>query len=259
MTSFTPIVKEALCAMVQNATLKPAQFEQVGAIRYYWDVEQNTEEWARLRRGVLTASNIHKILTPAKLEMTKATGYLYDFCRQRLDDMPYGNFSTRHTDRGHLEESLALTVYENKFGKLKRCGFVENTMHGIKIGCSPDALFGDDGGVQVKSFTPNVQFGNIIEDKIEPEHALQVQFELLVTGRKWWDFVQQSSGTHQAVTRIYPDPEKQQKILDACKAFYARVDECLAKYREKIADESRFTPTEYMKGLYDQPEEEMFT
>jgi hypothetical protein len=232
-------------------------YEGEAMIKYYYDIEQNSEPWLKLKRGVLTASNICKILTPAKLEISRSTGYLYEFCRQRVDDMPYGDFSTRHTDRGHIEESLALQIYEAKFGGLKRCGFVENTKHGFKIGCSPDALVGDDGGVQVKSFTPNVQFGNIVEDKIEGCHMLQIQMELFVTERQWWDVVYQSSGTHQIVTRVYPDEAKQARIKEACADFYSRVEIAMQEYRRKIADETRFIPTPPVDGLYNQSVEEM--
>lgn len=226
-------------------------------IKYYYDIEQNTEAWQKLRRGIITASNISKILTPAKLQISKATGYLYTFCRQTIDEMPFGDFSTKATDRGHIEETLALQVYEAKRGGLKRCGFIENDDYGFKIGCSPDALCRDDGGVQVKSFTPNVQFGNIVDEEIEPTHMLQVQMELLVSGREWWDFIHQSSGTHQIVTRVEPDKVVHSKILEACENFYSRVNEALQKYHGKVADETRFFPTQYVAGLYDNPEEEI--
>lgn len=226
-------------------------------IKYYYDIEQNTDAWLKLRRGVLTASNISKILTPVDLKISKATGYLHDFCRQTIDDMPYGDFSTRHTDRGHIEETLALQVYEKNKGGLKRCGFVENTELGFKIGCSPDALVGDDGVVQVKSFTPNVQLGNIAQDKIEPKDMLQVQMELLVMRRKWCDLIYQSSGTYQMVTPVFPDEKIQAVIKEACKDFNSRVEMTLQAYREKIADKTRFFPTEYVKGLYDKTEEQM--
>lgn len=227
-------------------------------IKYHYEIEQNTDSWLKLKRGVLTASNICKILTPSRLEISKATGYLYEFCRQLVDDMPYGDFSTRHTDRGLVEECFALQTYEANFGGLKRCGFVENTRHGFKIGCSPDALVGEEGGVQVKSFTPNAQFGNIVEDRIEACHLLQVQMELFVTERAWWDVIYQSSGTHQIVTRVYPDEEKQGKIKEACSDFYSRVEIAMQTYRQKLTDAKRFFPTPPVEGLYNQPVEGIF-
>lgn len=228
-------------------------------IEYFYDLGQNSDAWLKMRRGILTASNIMKILTPAKLEISKATGYLHTFCRQSLDEMPFGHFSTRHTDRGHIEESLALQVYEAKHGGLKRCGFVLNTLHGYKIGCSPDALIGDDGGVQVKSFTPDVQFGNIVEDKIHNDDMLQSQMELFVTQRKYWRMIYQSSGTEQMITDILPIDKYQVAIKAACDNFYERFAETMAKYRAKITDTARFTPTAYVAGLYDQVEEEITT
>lgn len=226
-------------------------------ITYHNGIEQNTEAWLKLRRGVITASNISKILTPARLTISKSTGYLYQFCRQSVDDMPFGHFSTKHTDRGHIEEALALEIYGQKRGEIKKCGFIENTNHGFTIGCSPDALVGEDGGVQVKSFTPDNQFGNIVDDSIDAAHMLQVQMELLVSERKWWDFIHQSSGTHQIVTRVYPLPDVHEKIKAACADFYERVNQALDRYRVKIADETRFFPTAYVAGLYDQIEEEI--
>lgn len=226
-------------------------------IKYHYDIEQNTDPWQKVRRGIITASNISKILTPVNKKISKSTGYLYTFCRQSIDEMPFGDFSTKATDRGHIEETLALQVYEAKRGGLKRCGFIENDDYGFKIGCSPDALCGEDGGVQVKSFTPNVQFGNIIDEEIEPTHLLQSQMELLVSGRSWWDFIHQSSGTHQIVSRIFPDKKTHSEILEACGDFYSRVKKSLETYRSKIADETRFFPTQYVAGLYDQPEEDI--
>ena len=226
-------------------------------IKYHYDIEQNTEAWQKLRRGVITASNISKIITPAKLLISKSTGYLYTFCRQSIDEMPFGDFSTRHTDRGHIEEALALQVYEQKYGAVTRCGFVENTKHGFKIGCSPDALIGDDGIIQVKSFTPDVQFGNIIDEAHEAAHILQVQTELFVTERKFCKMIYQSSGTHQMVTEILPNVELHEKIKEACSDFYKRAEAAIMTYHAKITDETRFTPTAYVAGLYDKIEEEI--
>ncbi len=226
-------------------------------IKYHYDIEQNTPEWAALRRGVVTASNISKILTPAQLKISKATGYLHDFCRQKLDEMSYGGFSNHSMDRGHLEEEIALKIYTEKYGPVRKCGFVENDNYGFKIGCSPDALLGEDSGIQVKSFTPNNQFGNVIDDAIKPEHMMQVQFEMLVTGRKKWEMVYQSSGTHMIRHHITTDTSTQGIILDAVTGFYKRVDDALALYRERVKDETRYTPTPYMQGLYDQLDEEV--
>lgn len=226
-------------------------------IRYHEQVEQGSDEWLRMRRGIITASNISKILTPKGLKISTSTGYLYQFCRQSIDSMPFGEFSTKHTDRGHIEEALALQVYEANHVAVKRCGFIENDNHGFTIGCSPDALVGDDGGVQVKSFTPDNQFGNIVDDNIEPAHMLQVQMELLVSEREWWDFIHQSSGTHQIVTRVTPRPLIHAAILDSCRDFYTRVDAALEIYRRKITDNTRYFQTEYVAGLYDKIEEEI--
>jgi len=221
------------------------------SIKYFYEIEQRSEEWLQIRRGIITASNISKILTPKKKQLVASTGFLYDFCRQAVDDMPYGGFSTFHTERGFIEEEMALKIYKQKQPEIKSCGFVLNTRHSIKLGCSPDALVGSDGGAQIKSFKPDLQFANLVEDRIKDEHLLQVQFELLVTARKWWDVIYHSSGTYQMVTRIYPDKELHEIMIRNCKLFYEKVDTTIKQFRENVSDAKRFTPTDYIPGLYD--------
>ncbi len=68
--------------------------------------------------------------------------------------------------------------------ELRRVGFVRNEI----AGCSPDSLIGDAGGLEIKIALPHIQLDRIIKDELPEEHKAQVQGNIWITGREWWDF-----------------------------------------------------------------------
>ena len=77
-------------------------------------------------------------------------------------------------------------------------------------GCSPDALVGDAGGLELKCPSP----GNHLiwwlhgraTGEIPKKHMPQVQFSLWVTGRKWWDWMSSTRILPPFLARVAPDP-----------------------------------------------------
>jgi hypothetical protein len=65
----------------------------------------------------------------------------------------------------------------------QRVGFIRN---GNK-GCSPDALIGDSGMLEIKTQLPALLIETLLGDKIPPEHVAQIQGGLLVAEREWID------------------------------------------------------------------------
>ena len=56
-----------------------------------------------------------------------------------------------------------------------------------------------------------------------PEFNLQVQTGLLVTRRKWMDFISYSGGLPMVTIRMFPDPVVQAAIIQAATAFEERL------------------------------------
>ena len=77
------------------------------------DVEQNSEAWFRLRAGVPTASQWHKLLTPAKLEPSRSrSGYAYELAGPVIAGEPLESFGgSSWTERGHRLEPEARDEY----------------------------------------------------------------------------------------------------------------------------------------------------
>ena len=98
-----------------------------------------------------------------------------------------------------------------------------NDDHGVVIGYSPDGLVGDDGLIECKSRRQKFQIETILADEVPAEYLLQCQTGLLVTGRKWLDFISYCGGLPMFVKRVWPCPEIHRAILDAASAFEQRL------------------------------------
>lgn len=150
------------------------------------DCEQGSPEWLEARRGIPTASQLHRILTP-KLARSKAwEGYRNELLAERF----MGPLSIESTDfmaRGTAMEEVAVSYYEfttdNKAEKVGFCLTDERT-----FGASPDRLVGDDGGLEIKVPSPAVHVGYLLGQDSD-KYRLQVQGALYVTGRLWWDWL----------------------------------------------------------------------
>jgi len=219
-------------------------------ITYHRDLVQGSEEWHQARCGLITASECKLILTPTLkiAENVKSRAHLWELAAQRISRYVEPSYIGDDMLRGHEDEITARDLYRKHFCKVEDCGFVTNDKWGFTLGCSPDGLCGDDGGLQIKSRRQKFQIETICnwyEDGSIPEDfVLQVQFELLVTERKWWDLVSYSGGLPMVAMRVLPDPKVHDAIIDAASKFEARINEVVADYHAALETEPRLVPTE---------------
>lgn len=214
------------------------------------DLIQGSDEWHAARCGLLTASEMHLILTP-KLKIAdnvKTRAHLWELAAQRLTEFVEPTYISDAMLRGHVDEVKARALYDREYAKVTECGFVTNDKWGFTLGCSPDGLVGDDGMIECKSRVQKYQVQTIVEEftgvaRIPEEYWLQVQSGMLVCGRKWCDFISYSGGLPMMVSRIEAHPETQDAIIEAAGKFEARIHEVMADYREAV--EARgYHPTE---------------
>lgn len=227
-----------------------AQFTVVadGRIRIYPDLIQGSEEWLAVRCGLLTASEMHLIVTPKTLKAAandKERAHLYELLAQRITRYVEPSYVSDDMLRGLDDEWEALRIYAEADGaEVQRVGFMTNDRFGFPLGYSPDALVGDDGQVECKSRRAKFQIETILNAAVPPEHVMQLQTGLLVSERQWVDYVSYSGGLPMLTLRVYPDPVVQEAILEAATAFEFRLSAALAKYREQLASDLRTVPTE---------------
>lgn len=208
---------------------------------------QGSEEWHAARCGLLTASEMDRIITPKKLELS-ASGkgaHLHELLAQRITKYVEPTYIGDKMLRGHEDEIEACIEYGRKYGPVDQVGFITNNRHGFTLGFSPDGkVIGANAGIENKSRDQKFQVETIINDEMPVDYVLQVQTGLIVAEWDWIDFNSYSGGLPMATIRIYPDPVVQDAIINVAGEFERLLSAKLAAYHERLADkDARLIPT----------------
>lgn len=182
------------------------------------NVEQKSDAWFALRlQYPLTASEAQAIGNQGKGLETLC----WEQMAQKYSSQDKERYSNKDLERGVELEPLARDMYELETGNnVIEIGFVTNETISSIGGASPDGLVGDDGLVEIKCFDDTKHFKMSIDYKktgtfeIESKYVWQMQMQLLLTGRKWCDFVAYNPNykTSLLIQRIEVDTEMQEDI-----------------------------------------------
>lgn len=168
------------------------------------ECEQGSPEWFAARTGIPTSSEFHTVLAVGPKGGKSATrvSYLNKLVGEILTGEPMVNFVSADMERGKLMEDEARDMYAfMRDVEPIRVGFIRN---GSK-GASPDSLLGDNGGLEIKSAASHIQVARLLADDLPPEHKAQVQGNIWVSEREWWDFVSYCPKLPLLVKRVYRD------------------------------------------------------
>ena len=225
-------------------------------ITYHKEMIQGSDEWFAVRCGLLTASEMHLIITPT-LKMAsneKERAHLYELLAQRVTRYVEPSYVGDAMLRGQEDEIDAVELYAKRYAPVQRVGFVTNDKWGFTIGYSPDGLVGDDGQVECKSRKQKLQIQTFVEyvarGTIAPEFMIQVQTGLLVTERAWCDLISYCGGLPMATVRVLPDPAIQAAIIEAATAFEQRMSDAATKFGLVMASKARLIPT--VRKIYEE-------
>lgn len=182
------------------------------------DVEQGTDEWLELRRGIVTASTVGRLITtrtiqPAENNTSRELERV--LLAERITDRTVPSFYTPDMMRGTLEEPIARDLYSRHYAPVEQTGIMIEDRWGYQIGYSPDGLVGDDGLIEIKSRKPVKHIRTIFEDAVPSENMAQLQCGLLVSGREWIDYVSYCNGMPLYVQRVFPEARWQETIIAA--------------------------------------------
>ena len=212
------------------------------SVTYHEEVVQGSPEWLSLRCGLLTASEMGLIITPATLKPAsndKERSHLHELLGQRITKHVEPRYVSDDMLRGQEDEIDGVELYAKHYAPIKRVGFVTNDKWGFTIGYSPDALVGEDGLVECKSRNQKYQIRTLVDyvsaDKIDPDFMIQVQTGLLVSERDWLDLISYCGGLPMATVRVRPDAKIQGAIVEAAVAFESRLQVKFEEYRALVA------------------------
>lgn len=193
------------------------------------ECDQYSEAWWQSRRGVPTASEFGNIITPAKGEASKS---MYPYACRLIADLyrpDYGlaeEYVTGAMRNGTLMEPEARKWYAFETGSdVRQVGFCL-TDDG-RFGCSPDALVGEDGALELKCPEPHTHVGYLLGGVLPNDYKPQVHGHLIVTGCAWCDFMSYSPGLPPFRKRVVPD--------EFTESLRARLDEFWTLYQETKA------------------------
>lgn len=198
---------------------------------YHFDMEQQTDEWYAARLGMFSGSDFYTFLGNSK---TKDDKLWEKIAERRYQDSDAEEFLGLYTERGKALEHEARRVYSAVYEtEVQEVGLVEDTEYfpGYVV-CSPDGLVGGDGIIEIKclvaKFVTQYTEGKHADNfYIEPKYKTQVQFNLLVTQRKWCDFIYYHPRVGLRVQRIERDEKAIEEILNTLK-------ECVKFVEEKL-------------------------
>lgn len=200
------------------------------------NVEQGTLNWLRLHIGKATASELHQLLTPQfelrTGEMPKT--YLAKKVAEAWRGEPLPAFGSWQTEQGLIREEEAIPWYELEYGvELERVGFIEHD--GGMCGCSPDALIGEDSGIEIKSPEAHTHVKYLLNGVLPPEYATQVHGSMYVTGRSEWRFMSYRRKFPPFIIITKRDEEIMGKIEKAIDRFTSSLRAAMETLKERAS------------------------
>ena len=201
----------------------------------YCDLEQRSDEWYRVRCGIVTASVVGRLVTPKTVEVAsndESRGLTALLAAERVTGHVDPTYVNADMWRGIEDEPRARDAYSEHYGvNVVECGFMLREEADWKLGYSPDGLVGADGLIEVKCPRAKTHLATIVGGEVPAYHMAQLQAGLLVTGRDWIDYVSFCGGMPLWTTRVLPDPQWREAITEAVTQFEVTVEEMVAAYR----------------------------
>lgn len=196
-------------------------------------VQQGGGAWMRARCGIPTASRFEAIVTPKGKPTDNAArrAYVAELVCEQLTGETVQHFTTAAMQRGTDCEPAARAWYELRQGvTVDAVGMVmlagDKPGEAWACGASPDGLVGEAGGIEIKVPLPVNLVAACINDDTPADYMAQVQGNLWVTGRAWWDLILYGPepGLPSRVWRIEPDAR-----------YHAALDECIPAFCKEVA------------------------
>lgn len=175
--------------MAKAAAIKKAPKSELVIL----DVVQGSPEWFEARMGLPSASNFSTVMAQGRdgdKSLTR-TEYLYRLAGEIITERPAEEtFKSRAMERGKEMEPEAIADYEGrKKVQVRRIGLAINFSELKRCCASPDGIVGFDGGLETKTMRPDLMIPLLLKGAAMPsDHRAQVQGNMLVLERDFWDF-----------------------------------------------------------------------
>ena len=193
------------------------------------DIEQQTQEWYTAKAGLPSSSNFDKIVTTKGDFSKQAQQYMYRLAGERITGERESTFQSAAMKRGCILEEEARVLYEMLTGETVNQVGLCIADEGFVT--SPDGLVGDDGLLEVKCPLMATHVEYLLKGKLPMTYFQQVQGQLLVTGRKWCDFMSYYPAMKPLIVRVERDEDFINTLKDTLIGFCKELDIMVEKIK----------------------------
>ena len=188
---------------------------------------QRSEEWQEARLGSLTGSRAHALMS------SSTTTLMSELVMETVIASKKRFKPTASMQRGIDDEDQAISYYELVNGvAVVRDRYIVSDFHPLCAG-SPDGLVGEDGGLEVKCLAPANHVKILLSGKSEAKYRSQIEWYMLITGKKWWDYYGYCKELPEPLTtftlRIERDEERMGEMRERALKFLGKLDAHLEK------------------------------
>lgn len=195
------------------------------------DCEQRSDAWYEARRGLITASNFGALM--GESDGVGRTRLLHRLAGEIVsgETNEEGRFVSRAMERGIAMEPEIREGYERRHDvEVRQIGFAINFAGLKRCGASPDGICGFDGGVEIKSMMPELLVSLLLKGTSVPSaYRAQVQGNMLVLERSWWDLVIGYKGMPPFEVRIFRDESYLRQLHGQIERFNWDLDQLVTK------------------------------
>lgn len=194
--------------------------------------DQRTPEWYAIRLGRITASQSSKLITATGKASTQQSSLVNELVHEMMSGEMEWSDPTPAMQRGIDLEPRACAMYE-----LESCNTVEHvgfiTHDTLAIGCSPDGLVAESGGLEIKCPLAHNHIGYLQDDKCPSKYYSQVQFSIWVAERDWWDFMSFHPDYPELIIRVYRDDNFISNLETEVSKVLEKCDNCIQEIKRR--------------------------
>ena len=195
------------------------------------DCVQGTPAWFTARCGVPSASNFDMIVTTTGERSKQREKYLYRLAGEKVAGKQEETYQNAAMLRGIEMEAEARKLYEIISGEtVTETGFWLTEGKAI-YGASPDGVVGEDGILEIKCPLVSTQVSYLLKGGLPSDYFQQTQGQLLVTGRKWVDFMSFYPGLKPLIVRVERDKKFLKTLSIELEIFCSDLEDIINKIK----------------------------
>jgi hypothetical protein len=197
------------------------------------DIEQGTDAWFAMRLGIPSASRAAQILTKTSGPSKSQLPYMEELAWEIITGTKEDGYKNENMQAGNDVEDKARTFFELAHKvTITQVGCIFPSEEDHSCLASPDGLIMDlEEGFETKLATKRkIQTERLKNREPDNEHWCQMQFSLMVSGWKVWNY----QSYHPELPKLNLRIERDEKYISALRVELSLFNKALARKVEEF-------------------------